>query len=64
MDGPCYNCPERRVGCHSGCERYQAWRQGYDAEQEAKRREKQQRVGVEDIMIRKALQSKRKWRHS
>ena len=64
MDGPCYNCPERRVGCHSGCERYQAWRKGYDAEQEVKRREKQQRVGVEDIMIKKALQSKRKWRHS
>ena len=64
MDGPCYNCAERRVGCHAGCERYQAWRQGYDAEQEVKRREKQQRVGVEDIMIRKALMSKRKWRHS
>lgn len=19
----CYNCPERRVGCHSNCEKYQ-----------------------------------------
>lgn len=22
---PCFNCTERHVGCHSDCEKYQAW---------------------------------------
>lgn len=24
--GICYGCEERHVGCHSGCERYLAWK--------------------------------------
>ena len=24
--GSCYGCEERHVGCHSGCERYLAWK--------------------------------------
>lgn len=24
-DNPCFNCPDRHVGCHGKCERYQNW---------------------------------------
>lgn len=33
---PCYNCPRRRVGCHSTCLEYTVW----DAERKAKREER------------------------
>lgn len=23
--GPCLNCPDRHVGCHGRCEKYQSW---------------------------------------
>lgn len=25
-DNPCKDCPDRHIGCHSGCERYLAWK--------------------------------------
>lgn len=24
-NNPCFNCPDRHAGCHSECEKYQAW---------------------------------------
>ena len=30
MDGPCWNCPDRQVGCHSTCPHYIAWREKKD----------------------------------
>ena len=24
---PCYRCPDRQIGCHTGCERYGSYRQ-------------------------------------
>ena len=25
QNNPCYQCPDRHVGCHSECEKYQTW---------------------------------------
>lgn len=25
MNAPCFNCDERKIGCHSTCERYKEW---------------------------------------
>ena len=24
-NNPCFNCPDRHVGCHGKCEKYQTW---------------------------------------
>jgi hypothetical protein len=32
--GPCKGCEERKVGCHSECERYKAWLKEYHDEKE------------------------------
>lgn len=24
-DNPCYQCPDRQVGCHSNCKRHNTW---------------------------------------
>lgn len=31
MNAPCKDCPCRHVGCHSTCEKYQAFRRERDA---------------------------------
>ena len=25
MNNPCFKCPDRKLGCHASCEKYQAW---------------------------------------
>ena len=35
----CLGCTERRVGCHSGCEKYAAFREHIDSVNAAKRHE-------------------------
>lgn len=30
--GPCIDCEDRKVGCHSDCERYKAWLEAYHKE--------------------------------
>lgn len=39
MNVPCYNCPDRCVGCHSTCEKYKAFRAVCDKANEARRKE-------------------------
>ena len=34
MNAPCYNCQERKVGCHSGCERYLVYAEERDRERQ------------------------------
>lgn len=34
MKAPCYKCPDRILGCHSDCQRYQEW-----SEEDRKRKE-------------------------
>lgn len=38
---PCKDCAERELGCHSRCERYQAWRHDLDRKNKLERLEKQ-----------------------
>jgi len=33
---PCMGCGDRRMGCHGGCEKYQAWRQILDDQNAAR----------------------------
>ena len=44
---PCYQCPNREVGCHGKCEKYLAYRAQIDA---ANKWLEQQRVGTELAM--------------
>lgn len=30
MNGPCFNCEDRKAGCHSVCEKYIAYRKELD----------------------------------
>ena len=37
MKQPCYNCPDRHIGCHAQCERYKA----YTAEYQKQKRQQE-----------------------
>ena len=39
MTAPCKNCETRKVGCHSACEKYIAWR--VEHRKETKKRKEQ-----------------------
>lgn len=39
-NGPCKDCPERRLGCHADCKDYLKWKAEHEAELEAWRIEK------------------------
>lgn len=36
---PCYNCPDRKAGCHSKCEKYAAWKEKANAAADARIRD-------------------------
>ena len=36
MKGPCYECEDRAPGCHSGCDRYKAWKEELKAVKDEK----------------------------
>lgn len=40
MKGPCLNCIDRKVGCHSICEKYKVYREYKDKENEKIRQSK------------------------
>lgn len=44
MNSPCKDCPDRRSGCHSVCEKYIA----YTVEREKIRAEKRKEYSMED----------------
>ena len=35
MKSPCYNCPDRELGCHASCNKYNDWRLKYTAAAQA-----------------------------
>lgn len=39
---PCKDCPDRRPGCHSGCDRYRAWQKEWSRLKEKERAYKEQ----------------------
>lgn len=38
MRAPCKDCADRKVGCHSVCSRYLAWREEHEAEKRERKR--------------------------
>ena len=40
LKSPCFKCTERRVGCHSKCDRYKKYRTEYDKLNDKEKREK------------------------
>lgn len=45
-DNPCYQCPDRYVGCHAKCEKYNEWRVQHVEEE----RKKNAYIAEHDIM--------------
>lgn len=45
MKYPCYNCPDRQQSCHSGCEKYKAFRKR-NIETNAKRKAEAEKTGI------------------
>ena len=39
-NGPCLDCPDRVIGCHSSCERYLSWKATANWKKDFKRRDK------------------------
>lgn len=39
INPPCLDCPERKLGCHSSCKKYKAYRKKKDKEKENRRKE-------------------------
>lgn len=58
MKQPCYQCPDRCMGCHGRCERYKE----YKAEMEiVKRKRQEESAFVDAIMEAKRRRNKFKW---
>lgn len=49
---PCKGCGDREIGCHSGCEKYKAWRKKIDARREEEYKQNQGRSTVSDNAVR------------
>ena len=58
MKQPCYNCPDREMGCHGRCERYKAYRAEVDA---IKAKRKAESDIVDAIQEAKRRRNKFKW---
>ena len=46
---PCYDCPERKPGCHGNCDRYKAWRTKADDEIAKAKAEQKSRVRFQEM---------------
>lgn len=58
MKQPCYQCPDREMGCHGRCERYKAYRAEVDA---IKAKRKAESDIVDAIQEAKRRRNKFKW---
>ena len=59
MNSPCYECkrPQKRIGCHSGCEEYIRFCDENTALREKIRREKERRSARQKYMTDKQFQN-------
>lgn len=51
--GPCKGCPERKVGCHGGCQKYQEYRSYCLELQQKKQRDFNERDQIDSMKRRK-----------
>lgn len=56
---PCYNCPDRQVGCHGKCERYLAYAEKRAEDAEKEREEKKADILLTDFRLRSIDRVKR-----
>ena len=60
---PCYGCPDRAVGCHDRCERYQAYRAEMERVYQARREIAQVGFYVSEQKAKRDRQKRtRRWR--
>ena len=50
---PCYQCPNRQMGCHTTCESYQAWKTLNDKERDDRYEAKKKAEAVRTVSIKK-----------
>ena len=62
MTQPCYNCPDREMGCHGRCERYAAYRAKMDEVGRRRDLERSAKEAVDDGVrrVEKRLKNKRR----
>lgn len=58
----CMDCKERRVGCHSSCEKYRRDRSKNDAMNEAAATENRMYAYQNETRLRLIERNRRKWR--
>lgn len=59
---PCKDCPQRKVGCHSACEKYQGWLKIHDQELEVIQKAKEENGMFAEHIIRSVRRvERRKW---
>ena len=56
---PCYQCEDRRTGCHGECERYAVWRKGMDEKKEAELNAKSANGIISETAVRKMWRKQR-----
>lgn len=49
LNTPCKGCGERRVGCHSGCAKYKAFKERHDTERIAAQRHCRELDAANDV---------------
>ena len=62
MNQPCYNCPDREMGCHGRCERYAEYRAQMDEVGRKRDMERSAKEAVDDGVrrVEKRLKNKRR----
>ena len=60
MDNPCFNCVERMFGCHSGCKKYNEWRQENIETRERIKSQKRKENDANTQVIKAIERSKKK----
>lgn len=60
----CYDCPDRRVGCHASCEGYQKRRTQYDEQARRRFEQRQARFDADNFVFENARRSVRKQRRN
>jgi hypothetical protein len=61
----CYQCPDRKPGCHSVCEKYKEWKAEHDAKQAAIRAKRDMEYEINAASVSgkiKALKRRENWK--
>ena len=64
MSSPCKNCTNRKVGCHSSCDRYKDWHGEYSKRKNKIRESADLQRKLDDFAIQSVMRKRKnnKWR--